>query len=1045
MKTPAITNKDCRDFFSKLYGNNPLPLACISAVGQVYYATSSFSEFFDVANELECQELWQGSSLYLPCCNVVFLPALLECCAKALQQGISYFNWIHQDKAGQKFCAQYLISYICYNDEKIFVVQIQTILNQISDLEDTDKQPIILTDLAYRTLTPICFWTRDNKMLDCNNSFVRLLGFASRQECLQNIEFCFPKHQENGEESSNIFINIMEQVFNGINIEREWLWHGFDAVKIPVHMSLTCVQYNHQEVAALFSYDMRPLIVSEQKAIEAEKVLRTTIDSMPFGSHLIDKKFHVIDTNKTAYELLGYDSKTDYLRDFHALSPSHQPNGELSSKAYVRVLTHGFERGYYVFEWMHIDRLGNPAPVDITLVRTKIRNEDMLVAYTRDLREFKAIQAKMDLVEERNNLIIENIPLCTTFWNKEGEIIDCNQEILRAFKLSSKREYKEKMLSLSPEFQPNGERSIETIKSNHIYTLEHGYMRFEWLHIDSLGEFIPMEIILVRASFDGEDIVIAYAKDLRELKATQELVKEAELRNTLMLDSLPLCVHFWDENSNLIYTNLYGANTFGFDTPEEYLQNFHKTLPEFQPNGIASLEMLNRMISECYANGTAQCEVMCHHAITGEEIPLDVSVRTTSYQGKAGLITYLKDLREQKAMLKEIHENEQALREAKDLAEQSAKAKSEFLANMSHEIRTPMNGILGLLQLLELTELDATQENYVHKSLFSAKELLRIINDILDFSKIEAGKLEMESIPFTLHNVCSEIHSLLGHVAAEKKLTFTMQEGDDSRTVILGDPLRLKQVMLNILSNAVKFTSEGGIDFKIETSKRDGLLHCLFKVQDSGIGLSEEQVSGLFSAFTQADTSVTRKYGGTGLGLVISQRIIGMMQGRIWVESTLGKGSTFFFDAVFELAASDAHVDEVGSFSLEDVKRSGHLLLVEDNLINQLIAEELLKAAGFNIDIANNGQEAIEMLETKHYDLVLMDIQMPILDGLSATRIIRQNNKFAHLPIIAMSAHAMAGDKEKSIESGMNDHITKPILPKALLACLDYWLSKHSS
>ncbi len=1046
MSEPDVTFKDYSTFFSKLYGNDPLPLACISDGGQIYYATASFYDFFGTVTADECQALWQDSSLILPDCNANFLSSLLDSCAKSLQQGVSYFNWIHQNEAGQNFCVQYIISQISYEDENIFVVRIQTILNHICALSGTEKQPTLLTDLAYRTLTPICFWARDNKILDCNDSFIKLLGFSSRQKCMQNIELCFPKYQDNGEESYTHFISCINHAFNDNSIETAWQWKDVNNASIPVRMSLARVHYNHLEAIACFSYDIRHLLQSEQRASEAESTLRTMLNTMPFGSHLIDKQFNLIDSNETAYKLLGYDKKEDYFRDFHSLSPAHQPSGELSSEAYIRVLKNGFDRGYYTFEWMHQDRFGNPTPVDITLVRTKYLNEDMLVAYTRDLREFKDIQAKVARIEERNNLIIENIPLCTTFWNEQGDIFDCNQAVLNTFKLKSKREYKDKMLELSPEFQPDGKNSAEAIKANHLYALEHGYKRFEWLHIDSNGEFIPMEVILVKASFDGSNIIIAYAKDLRELKATQELVKEAELRNTLMLDSLPLCVHFWDENSNLIYTNLEGAYTFGFETQEEYLQNFHKTLPEFQPDGTSSQDLLVQMIAKCHANGSAKKEVIALHYVTGEEIPLDVHVMATSYRGKDGIITYLKDLREHKAMLKEINTNEQALREAKDIAEQSAKAKSEFLANMSHEIRTPMNGILGLLQLLEFTELDCTQKNYVDKSLFSAKELLRIINDILDFSKIEAGKLEMECIPFTLHNVCSEIHSLLGHSAAKKNLDFILREGDFSTLPIIGDPLRLKQVIINILGNAIKFTDKGEVKFEVTTTKRDGLLHCLFKVTDSGIGLSKEQVERLFSAFSQADTSVTRKYGGTGLGLVISQRIIGMMQGTIWVESEFSKGSTFFFDAVFQVAPENVTVEQSFTALIDEVKRNGHILLVEDNQINQLIAEELLKSAGFSIDIANNGQESIEMLNKRHYDLVLMDIQMPIMDGLSATKAIRKQNKFADLPIIAMSAHAMAGDKEKSIQSGMNDHITKPILPRALFACLDYWLaSKNTS
>ncbi len=359
-----------------------------------------------------------------------------------------------------------------------------------------------------------------------------------------------------------------------------------------------------------------------------------------------------------------------------------------------------------------------------------------------------------------------------------------------------------------------------------------------------------------------------------------------------------------------------------------------------------------------------------------------------------------------------------------------------------------MNGILGLLHILSGTSLSETQENYVQKTLLSAKNLLRIINDILDFSKIEAGKLEIENIPFNLHEICDEVQSLFSAKVAEKGLSISLNEGAHSLAVLMGDPLRLKQVLFNLMGNAIKFTETGGVKLKIESTKHSNKeVRCLFSVSDTGIGLSKEQVEKLFSPFTQADTSVTRKYGGTGLGLVISKRIVEMMRGDIWVESEVGKGSTFFFTAVFNIAQGELLTSQEQSQATKTIgveSRSGEILLVEDNMINQLIGEELLTSAGYKVDIANNGQEGLDMLEAKAYDAVLMDIQMPVMDGLTTVRKIREQRKYKELPVIAMSAHAMAGDKEISLKNGMNDHITKPIDPDILYASLDFWLNRKN-
>jgi two-component system sensor histidine kinase/response regulator len=668
--------------------------------------------------------------------------------------------------------------------------------------------------------------------------------------------------------------------------------------------------------------------------------------------------------------------------------------------------------------------------------------------------------------------------------------------------------------------------------------------------------------------------------DITERKRTEEALKEKEAQLSTAVNSMVGGIFMIDKDLNFQLTN----------------QQFHQLYDfpiEMGKKGMPFTNLLRRRARRGdYGPGDAEqlvskrLEMYQDPARTGQitiyEDTLPGDRTTEVYRAPTadgGFVFVVNDITERKKA-------EDELRIAKETAVEATKAKSEFLANMSHEIRTPMNAIIGMSHLALKTDLTPKQHDYLKKVDSSAKSLLGIINDILDFSKIEAGKLDMELTEFQLEDTLDNISTLVGIKTQEKGLELLFKTDPAVPRALVGDPLRLGQILINLSNNAVKFTDSGEIVVSTELVKKNNAQVTLkFSVQDTGVGMTAEQAAKLFQPFVQADASTTRKYGGTGLGLTISKRLAEMMGGEIWVESEPGLGSTFSFtadfglgkekaqkqytpgselrgmkvlvvddnatsrdifqemlesftcvvtlagsgpegitelenardDQPFELVVMDwkmpgmdgieasrrikAHAglnkipaivlvtaygreeimqqaDEVGleGFLLKPVNpsmlldtimqalgkaqpepsrlvrkyeqeaevlegiRGANVLLVEDNEINQQVAKEILEGAGLKITLANDGQEAVNAVKEHEYDAVLMDVQMPVMDGYTASREIRKDVRFRELPIIAMTANAMARDREKSLEAGMNDHVAKPIDTNELFSTLAKWI-----
>ncbi len=417
----------------------------------------------------------------------------------------------------------------------------------------------------------------------------------------------------------------------------------------------------------------------------------------------------------------------------------------------------------------------------------------------------------------------------------------------------------------------------------------------------------------------------------------------------------------------------------------------------------------------------------------------NASVETDQQSGVRSLVGMGRDISERKYV-------EEELRTSKAVAELANAAKSQFLSNMSHEIRTPLNAIIGFSSLILNSHLPPREHNYAGRIHAAGGLLLTVIDDILDFSKIDAQQLHLERVPFRSATVIENVISIVQQNAADKGLSLHCDISREIAPRLIGDPHRLSQILVNLLGNAVKFTEDGEVALRLALQKQDeDRQQLVFSVSDTGIGLSPEQIGKLFQPFTQADESTTRRFGGTGLGLSISKQLVGLMEGEIWCESEPGRGSTFSFTSWFGVEKGEEgiklddiiqHVPVAYDFS------NYRILLVEDNEVNQQVAIELLAQTGVTLEVASNGAEAVALITggSRTFDLVLMDIQMPLMDGYEATRLIRGDNRFSTLPIIAMTAHALLKEQQQISQAGMNAHITKPIDTRTMLRVINIFL-----
>jgi PAS domain S-box-containing protein len=556
--------------------------------------------------------------------------------------------------------------------------------------------------------------------------------------------------------------------------------------------------------------------------------------------------------------------------------------------------------------------------------------------------------------------------------------------------------------------------------------------RLELTAQHKLGHSFPIEINIAPINTAQGTMFTAFIRDI-----STRLEAETELRLAAQTFESSEAIVICTADGNIIRTNKAFNRITGYEIDEVMGKN-----PRIFSSGQHHKKYYQEMWSTLLDKGKWSGEIFSKRK-NGEIFPeyLNISAVKNTAGKVSHYIAHFVDISEQKR-------NEKKLRKARLEAEISNESKSRFLATMSHEIRTPMNAVLGILDLLEDTQLNSQQLELVKTGRNSGELLLTIINDILDFTKMDIDKLQLENTSFDLHLLLADSTELLKHLAQDKALALTLALDDDLPQFAKGDPDRIRQILINLINNAIKFTATGSIKVTATTdSINDEVIILRCRIKDTGIGISEKNQTTLFEEFTMVDQTHARKYEGTGLGLAICKRLVSLMHGNINVESKLGHGSTFEFTIELGIANKHDIKNELTTSGSQQSPLTGtRILLAEDNPANQMVIKKILELAHLQVDIVSNGLEAIDAVRSLPYDIILMDISMPEMDGMTATRAIRQlTSEARNIPIVALTAHSLSGDKDRFMRSGMNDYLSKPINRVAALACIALWTNNRQA
>ncbi|WP_320045296.1 PAS domain S-box protein [uncultured Desulfobacter sp.] len=880
------------------------------------------------------------------------------------------------------------------------------------------------------------FLMENLRFVDANHAALALLGYDSSVQLRGTApEDISPKYQPDGKLTKEKSKEVHEVAAKRGSHRFEWEHVKKDGTHFFVEVTLTPIRFEDRVLFHVSWTDITERKQMESRLKEFEAIVNSSDDAIismtVYGT--------VLSWNTGAEKIFGYKADEIIGRPIKRLFASDLWIKE--QKIFEKIKQGG---SIEHFETRRLRKDG--AVIDVSVTISPIYDKDGEVwaasKIARDITEKKQIGFLLEEQRRQFKTLLEAIPDLVWLKDNDGVFLFCNQRFeamsgAKAEQIVGKTDYDFFNQEMADAFRQGDRAAMQAGKAT---------MKEEWVTFPSDGHMELLETIKTPLMNDKNEIigVLGIAHDITARTRNEEHLRKF----SLAVEQSANAVVITDRNSNIEYVNQRFTDMTGYSR-DDVIGKTPRII-----NSDRTPKETYKQLWDALGKGKSWSGEFINTRKNGEQY--FESAVITPLRDKDGIVTHFvaikEDITEKKQIEQELSDHRQHLEKlvksrtveleaAKLQAETANQAKSTFLANMSHEIRTPMNAIIGFAHLIRGHIKDEEPQDMVSKIIRSGKHLLGIINDILDLSKIEEEALILEETTFLTSAIIDNVCSMIQDPIFQKGLQLTVNNDPELDTLpVIGDPLRLRQILVNYLGNAVKFTEKGRITLNaVVSQKRAHNVKLRFEVQDTGIGISDEQKNTVFDSFVQADSQTTRKHGGTGLGLAISKQLARMMGGDAGVDSELGKGSTFWFTAVFKLGDAEDLKTDVGE-ALAKLRENARVLLVEDNEINQEVAKNILEQFGLSVDTAFNGRVACRKVEANLYDLILMDMQMPVMDGLEASRKIREIPNGVRVPIVALTANAFEEDRKRCMEAGMNGFVAKPFEPEQLHAVLARWI-----